>query len=308
MDLFYKKLGLASIDFFDIGCSGPLSKKWTSIISFLNYFGFDPNKEECARLSALPHKYKSAKYLPFAIAGEKGEQTMYKTKSIYCYSLLCPNHKWLNRFSYFDLFTLTGKEKVDCHTLDDLTERKEVKADIIKLDTQGMELPILSHAGKILQNAFCVETETGFLENYIGETTYSQIDKFMRAKGFLMFDMNIRSVGRRNHLVNQGRHQPLWCEAIWLYDYIGQNKVCSKETAIKALAICRALRFYDYGFELAGFFKEKGIINSDIFSYLENRNNWALSFAEKMYIKYFPERIRMKVKRKIKRVISLFCL
>src|SRR3989339_839706 len=123
----------------------------------------------------LSNKYKTAKYLPYAIAGEEGEKKIYKTKSIYCSSLLRPNHKWLSRFIYYDLFTEIGRDSVSCVTLDYLVCKKNIKADIIKLDTQGLELPILKMGSKILKNVICVETETGFLENYVGETTYSQI-------------------------------------------------------------------------------------------------------------------------------------
>lgn len=164
---------IESIDFLDLGCSESLDNKWKNIVKSISYIGFDINISECKRLSNIQHPYIKAQYLPYAIAGKKGNQKMYKTKSIYCYSLLQPNHQWLRRFSFADLFEVNDTDYVDCYTLDDLSKELGIKADIIKLDTQGLELPILKSGNSILENAICVETETGFIENYVGETKFS---------------------------------------------------------------------------------------------------------------------------------------
>ena len=142
------------ISFLDLGCSGSLDKKWTGLLPILSYIGFDPNAEECERLKNQPHPYKEARYLPYAIAGDKGTQTMYMTKSIYCYSLLKPNHPWLNRFTYRDFFEEVGTESVECTTLNLLSQEQNLKADIIKIDTQGLELPILKSSNLLLDNLF----------------------------------------------------------------------------------------------------------------------------------------------------------
>lgn len=263
-----------SIDFVDIGCSGSLDERWEQLFSLLSYTGFDPNAEECKRLSSQPHPYKAAQYLPYAIAGSAGTKTIYLTESVGCSSLIRPNHNWLKRFSFSDFFRETGTSSVVCTTLNALASERGLKADIIKIDTQGLELPILLAGDLIWKNAFCIETETGFLENYIGETTYAQIDEFMRSKGFLLFDMKIYKPSRKNALEEYGKHQPLWCEAVWLLDYIGQNQKPTREQALKSLRICKALGYFDYGLELAYYFKELGIIDPEIIPYLEVPDNW----------------------------------
>jgi hypothetical protein len=246
-------------------------------------------------------------YLPYAIAGEQGTKTMYKTQSIECYSLLQPNHNWLNRFSFSELFRETGTESVVCTTLNALAEEQNLTADIIKIDTQGLELPIVKAGDKVWQNAFCVETETGFVENYIGETTYAQIDEFMRSKGFMMFDINIHRVTRKNSLAKHGEHQPLWCQALWLFDFIGTGKKASREQALKALRICKALRYCDYGFELACYFNDIGIIESEILTYLERVENWVIrskspsSKAGKL-LSLLPESINKRLRYGLKEI------
>lgn len=266
-----------SIQFIDLGCSGSLDKKWYDLLPLLDYFGFDPNEQECQRLREQPHPYKKATYFPYAIAGEKGIQTMYKTNSIYCYSLLRPNHNWLERFSFYDLFKEIGTDQVSCTTLNDLADKENLKGDIIKLDTQGLELPILKAGTELLSENFCVETETGFLENYQGETTYSQVDQFMRSHGYLLFDLKFYRVSRNNHFQDIGKHEPLWCEAVWLFDFIGQNKQPSLQLALKSLIICKALRYCDYGLELARFFKDTAVISQEMFDFFEAPENWKIN-------------------------------
>jgi len=276
VDLLFQEMKQYLLHFLDLGCSGALDQKWAELFPFLSYTGFDPNLEECKRLASQPHPFKEARYLPYAVHKDKGTYVMHKTESIYCYSLLPPNHPWLDRFSFSDLFTETGAEPVLCTTLDHLAREEGLKADIMKLDTQGLELPILQSGNEILSNAICVETETGFMENYIGETTYAQIDEFMRSKGFLMFDLSIHQVGRKNFLSEHGKHQPIWCESLWLFDFIGQKRKPPREQAIKALTICRALGYPDYGFELAAYFNHLGVLNSDELASLSKAEDWEI--------------------------------
>ena len=231
------------------------------------------------------------------------------TERIGCSSLLRPNHNWLNRFSYHDLFKETGTSSVVCTTLNALAKEQGLKADIIKIDTQGLELPILQSGDLVLKNAFCVETETGFLENYIGETTYAQIDEFMRSKGFLMFDIKIYKVGRKNSLAVYGKHQPLWCEALWLFDYIGQGKKPSLEEALKSLTICKAMKCYDYGLELAGYFNDLGIIDGDMLAYLQKPEKWIIkpkpptsTFGK--ILRLLPEDINKRLMFGLKQIIE----
>ncbi len=237
----------ADINMIDIGSSGMMDARWRPISKKINLIGFDPNEAECERMNNEPTDLASALYLPYAIGGESGEATLYKTKSIYCYSLLKPNQEWLNRFSYADLFRLTGTEEIKVRTLGSIKEVAETEVDAIKIDTQGLEYPILSQAKKQMDEAFVVETETGFLQHYKGETTYAQIDEFMRDHNFLFFTMKSYPIERTTSrpLPDGNQAQPLWCEVVWLKDYpklINQGEIFTKEKVLKALLFCHYLK------------------------------------------------------------------
>ena len=90
-----------------------------------------------------------------------------------------------------------------------------------------------------------------------------------------MFDMNSEHrIPRTNPLAGHGKHQPLWCEATWLFDFVGRKAVPSREGALRALLICQVLQFYDYGFELACYFRDAGLIESSTVDSLQDPDQW----------------------------------
>jgi hypothetical protein len=277
---------ISGLNFIDIGSSGSLDPKWKYLEPYINLVGFDPNAEECVRMSNLPNNFRSLKYLPHAVGGDAEKHILYKTRSIFCYSLLVPNSKWLNRFSFSDLFEITGEEIIETVKLSDVEEIRAFDVDIIKVDTQGLELPILSNSGDAFEKAFFIETETGFSENYLGETTFSQVDEYMRSKGFLLFDMNIAHRIPRNNVFKNtitGSEQLMWCEATWLKDYIQiynekkfGEKTINREKALKILILCALQGCIDYGYELALLFNQFNLINKFELENLSEKKSWLL--------------------------------
>lgn len=286
---YVEQLQNVGINLIDIGSSGSLDAKWAPIKELINLVGFDPNKEECERQNKLPSRYKSSTFLPYAVHGKDSEETLYMTKSIYCYSLLKPNKDWLDRFAFHELFDVQREEPISVRAIDKIEELNGFSPDIIKIDVQGLELPILSKAGHLLENAFYVETETGFTENYVGETTFSQLDGFMKANGFLMFDINVNHRISRNNRFKKfptGKEQILWAEAVWLKDYIGLDRQgrfdaqsFSKQKVKKVLALCALQQCYDYGLELAEFFQRKGLLSKQELETLSNLDAWDIHGA-----------------------------
>lgn len=285
MNSFLNKLN-ENINLIDIGCSGKPLSQWKPIESKLKYVGFDPNKEECARLSAIPNNFNSSSFLPYAIAGFTGKAKLHVTNSLYCTSLLEPDYKWLSRFEFSDLFTLKKIEEVMVSSLDDLEELKKMDIDIIKCDAQGLELEILGSAKKGLTNAIYVETESGFHANYINESTQAEVDTFMRKNGFILFDLLLKRMPLNNQFKNFARPnaQVLWCECKWIKDLITieQNNEFEKlnlkrPKALKYLLICAVNGAYDYGFEYAKIFNKHKLIDDNELEQLSEIDQWKFS-------------------------------
>lgn len=306
---YLEKLRSEGINLIDIGSSGSLDAKWNPLKQIINLVGFDPNKDECERQNKLPSDYKSSTFLPYAVHGRNGVEMLYKTRSIYCYSLLKPNKQWLDRFSFHDLFDLVGEEPIPVKSIDEIEELKGFAPDVVKIDVQGLELPILRKAGPLLESAFYLETETGFTENYVGETTFSQLDEFMRANGFLMFDINVNHRISRNNPLKEcptGGEQILWAEAVWLKDYVALDKEgkfepknFTERKVKKILILCALQRCYDYGLELAEFFHRKGLLPKQELDVLSRTEAWELNKSNGPLLGEITESGRIKMLAKI---------
>jgi FkbM family methyltransferase len=272
------------INLVDIGASGRPDPKWRPLQRRINYVGFEPNSAECARLAGLPSPFNSVRYMPYALAGENGAATLHCTRSLYCGSLLKPNRQWLERFSFAGLFEVTGMATVPTRRLADIEELQAIDVDAIKVDAQGVELPILAGAGRFLEDAFYVETETGLVQNYHGESTYAEVDQFMRSRGFLLFDLNAQHrVPRKNQFQDlpTGSEQILWCEAVWLKDYVtlcraSPPAALTREKALKALLLCGLQGCRDFGWELATLFHQQGLLAERELAALANPRGWRL--------------------------------
>ena len=197
-----------------------------------------------------------------------------------------PNKLWLDRFSFHELFEVLEEEDIQVRAVNQIAELSKLEPDIIKIDVQGLELPILKQSDHLLESAFYVETETGFVENYINETTFSQLDEYMRSKGFLMFDININHrISRNNKFQHHrtGKEQILWAETVWLKDYIGLDKEgklncirLNDKKVKKILTLCALQQCYDFGFELAEFFYCKGFLLKNELEALSSIEGWQI--------------------------------
>ncbi|MDX2240320.1 MAG: FkbM family methyltransferase [Leptolyngbyaceae cyanobacterium bins.302] len=175
---------------------------------------------------------------------------------------------------FAELFAEVGTEPVQCTTLDLLYEEQELKADIVKIDTQGVELPTLKSGSSLLENTFRIEAETGFVEDYIWETTYAQLDEFLRSKGFTMMNLENHRVSRGNSLALYSKPQPIWCQPLWLFDVVGNQVTPKREQTLRYLKIYQTLDFFDYNYELVRYFNQIGILEVEIFQYLETLDSW----------------------------------
>lgn len=304
------------LNLIDIGCSGGLDSKWEEILPDINYYGFDPNEDECKRLASLPSNYRKANFLPYAVSGNDGPATLYKTSSIYCYSLLKPDMNILGRFSFAGLFDLVGEEKLDTITLDSCKELTDVHVDIIKIDAQGLEKAILEGGNSKIKQALYVETESGFTPNYVGESTQADVDIYMREHGFLLFDLVTYRMPYQNSFANlvDRKSQLLWSESVWLKDLIAMygNKDISLTDVdrfifLKMVILCAVLGTYDYGLAVVQLGHKLGLMSDDELARFSKIENWLLlqetenteSMKQSKVLNWILRLLPLSIRRKI---------
>jgi FkbM family methyltransferase len=94
---------------------------------------------------------------------------------------------YLETTSYYNEQT-TSVSQLTMQKLDDLYP-SNTHVDLIKIDTQGSELDILSGAGKILNNTDFVLLEISIMRYNINAPLFSDVIIFMKNIGFNVFDI-----------------------------------------------------------------------------------------------------------------------
>ena len=195
--------------------------------------GFEPNKEACEALNKKNEG--NSFYLPYFI-GDGEIATFYETNWAPTGSLYPPNTPLLEKFQNLnELVTLIKEHQVQTHRLDEIPEIDRV--DFLKMDIQGAELKALENGVNILNTALLVQVEVEFVELYKGQPLFSDVDSFLRSKGFQFHCFDGGLQGRplkpiilENNL-NKSINQVLWADAIYVKDWMNL-KILSREQLI----------------------------------------------------------------------------
>ena len=198
--------------------------------------GFEPNKESCAYLNQK--KEDGSIYLPYFIGdGEIG--TFYETNWPPTGSLYKPNTELLEKFNNLNEVTILKKEhQVQTHRLDDIPEIK--KADFLKMDIQGAELKALKNGVNLLNKALILQVEVEFVEMYKDQPLFSDVDSFLRSKGF-QFHCFDGLMGRtlkpivKNNDRNEEINQVLWADAFYVRDWMNLKTLTREQLITYAI-------------------------------------------------------------------------
>src|SRR5690606_35873068 len=142
--------------------------------------GFDADPRA---FEALQEKQnETLRFFPYAI-GDGTEQTLYECVRSTMSSLYEPNADLLRHFDWLDVNSRVEREtRVQTKRLDDIPELGA--CDYLHMDVQGAELMCLQGAEKLLDKVLVVHAEVLFLEMYKNQPLFSEVEIFLRKKGF----------------------------------------------------------------------------------------------------------------------------
>ena len=181
--------------------------------------GFEPHPDAFGRL--IQGKRDNETYLPHAI-GDGKAHTLHICAAEGMTSLLSPNPAVLNLFHGFSPCSqVTAKQPVETVRLDDIDEASG--ADMLKIDIQGGELMALQHAETLLKSLLVIQTEVEFLPMYVNQPLFSDVDQFLRSRGFVLhrFCPTVSGVISPMPLnkICAGMGQLVWADAIFVRDF-----------------------------------------------------------------------------------------
>ena len=236
------------------------SQAWQFFIPNLTIYGFDADADACdaanADLEQRNINWKE-RHVPLAMSNKSGDSTLYVTKHPMCSSLYPPNETFLARFSGLpELVNLDFTIDLETTTLKDFCEAENIETiDFLQVDVQGADLAVLEGAGQLLEKLLAVQIEVEFSPLYSGQPLFADVDRFLRAKEFSLFDLFQSRRLRRNSPIASKRHQGqlLWGEAFYFCDLLQSDVKSHKKDAtqlFKLACVADALDFSDYALEL----------------------------------------------------------
>lgn len=260
----------------DVGVRLGFDRSWDIFTDQCLQVGFEPDPEECARIR-VEYSERESQKLPrervenIALWDSVGTRPLYVTRDPSNASCLIPNIDFFRRFPDQSSVEVVKTLQIETTTLDEYCKVNKTGFDILKIDVQGGELPILKGAiGQLHESVLAVVAEVAFVKLYQGEALFSEIDQFMRIHGFGMFDLDIRR-WRRKPLPEafDGLRvgQTIYGDVLFMKDPIEHNDLPSgisgKRTKIlKLAALAEFFAMPDYALELIEFANRLQLIDN----------------------------------------------
>lgn len=131
------------------------------------------------------------------ISGQTGKRTLYHTKLPLSTGFYKTNMAFFGRLLNSKNGEVVREEEVDTLSFEDARKKFNIPPpDFIKLDVEGAELDILRGAN--LSETFGILTEVRFHKEINGCPTFSDIDRFLTSKGFMLYKLWTGSQSRKD--------------------------------------------------------------------------------------------------------------
>ncbi len=257
--LRHKPLG-----FVDIGARGGVHPLVEPLAGVTAVLGFEPDEEECARLTAdssIRKPWPAFRIEPIALAAGEGVAQLHLLATPTNHSLLKPNVEFTERYNMVK-WRQIGVVPLRITNLDKLLFALPLQEDywgeFLKLDTQGTEFEILQGAERTLtERTVAVFCEVEFFQVMEGQKLFSDVELFLRERGFAFYGFATtghRSCKLLDKRVGAGRERLFYADAVFFKDPLpgGPRREPLSERGNHVLFACAMLLgYYDFALESA---------------------------------------------------------
>ena len=177
-------------DFFltviDVGSAGGLHRRWQPYREAISAILFDPREENAGgRLGR-----GGTRIYPVALGDTEGEARLHLTALPNMSSFLEPDSIALGRYRNKGRDSrVVETAQVPVQRLDSLVAAEGFRPDVLKVDTQGSEGQVLDGAQASLASTVLAEVEVSFLQRYVGQPLFADIEAQMRGHGFELIEL-----------------------------------------------------------------------------------------------------------------------
>jgi FkbM family methyltransferase len=223
--------------------------------------GFEP--QEDALQDLLVGKGPHETYLPYAV-GDGEPHTLYRCAASGMTSLHKPDRDFLSVFNDFDgLGKVIGTERISTKRLDDISEISDM--DMLKVDIQGGELAVFQSGRHKLGQAVAIQTEVSFMPLYENQPVFWEIDKELRAQGFIphaFAAIKRWPIAPYSHPVNsrQAVNQLLEADVVYVKDFVGDASLSDEQVKQLALIMHHCYESHDLVSRCLSILSDRGVI------------------------------------------------
>lgn len=273
----------ADIRILDVGARGGPLAELSILAPYSSLFLCEPDKAEAERLkSDLKIKWRALRVMPVALGMGSSEVELNVTRYAGLSSLLEPNHKIIKEFfpsfasfkkESAEAWEVVKREKVPLISLDDAYDKYGCgDLSLLKLDTQGTELSILSSgARKVIPSTLAVYAEAEFVPLYSDQPLFSPLNQFLEKKGFRLLDIK-RSFLRRIVPCPRplfSKRELVYAHAFYVREKNDDGSPLSAKAKMRLACIVFTFWYFDYALRLlrdadvVKFLELKGFENID---------------------------------------------
>lgn len=251
------------LGYIDVGARGGVDPMVEPLAGATSVLAFEVDAEECARVrSEYSDKTPWAEFRiePFAISGRDGPAELHITARPVNSSLLRPSAAFASRYDIAG-FRVVRSIPLETRCLDTILFKvlssAEHWGEFLKLDVQGAELDVLSGAPRMLaERTVAAVVEVEFCRLYEEQPLFSEVEVFLRGKGFTFFgfrSMSYRAGQLRDVLGQRGKswnERLFHADALFFRDPLSGATLSSRANHV--LFVCAMLLgYYDFALEIA---------------------------------------------------------
>jgi FkbM family methyltransferase len=259
----FEEFGSSPLGLIDVGARWGVSKIFLPFAKVIDVLAFEPEADEAKNAEKqLNHDgWAHACVLPLALAKNTGNVTLRLLRHRNNSSVYAVRDDSYHRYQLTG-FELDKTVVVPSTTLDDIVFGPDGNnhrwGEIIKIDAQGSELEILRGAERCLrEHSTALLCETAFFSPYKGAPLFSQIETFLRKRGYVFYgfhDIQHRSTKQLSKSQAWGRERYMQADALFIRDPF-ESAVPQRnfnDRAYKVLFLVAIMfRYYDFALELA---------------------------------------------------------
>ena len=251
----------------DVGARAGIHPRWRKLRAHfpVEVIGFEADVQECTALNQRAEA--GVRFLPCALSSQREDRIFHLLASESSSSLFPPNHAFIRRTVAEPGYRLQREILLPTRPLDAVLAEEALHGiDFIKIDTEGYELEILNGAPHTLQDVFAVEAEVWFNPVFVGAPLFRDVDAFMAAHGFTLFDLarsNCFFKRKEGAALGGPKGQLVAGDAIYFRDLAAlppESRFFEKEKLVRCLVVLMQYGYYDVALEFAGFAQGHGRI------------------------------------------------